>query len=131
MALALALATAVAMAVGVAALQSNNDRSIETQAVALVDRLAAGDFVVAHAAFGAKLGGSLTAQDLERHWKALVARGGPYKGRSRVESAVSGAFRIVYVGCSFDRAPLDVKVVFAENKSIEGLFFVPFKADRE
>lgn len=125
-----AVVWAVAATSAMAVARCSQRPSIESRATALVERIVAQDFAGAHAQFGEVLKARLPASGLQRSWETLVGRAGSFKSLLRVKAMTSGAYRVVSVGCSLEKAPVDVRVVFAEDDSIEGLFFIPFKADR-
>ena len=60
-------------------------------------------------------------------WEAVLKQVGHFKEQKGVWTESIPKYDIVYVTCEFERATLDIKVVFNKNKEISGQFFVPSK----
>jgi dienelactone hydrolase len=70
-------------------------------------------------------------EKMEEVWKSIVQQVGPFKEVKGVWTESLPKYDIVYVTCQFEKALLDVKVVFDQNKKIAGQFFVPPKSSKE
>lgn len=101
-----------------------NDR-VERLGQEFVELLAKADYDRATAMFGAEMREAMTAQELRNTWDGLEAKNGALKRRidSRIER--EGGFDCVYVTCEFEKAKLDVKVVFNDRGEVGGLWFKP------
>jgi hypothetical protein len=102
---------------------------IETAAQTLVEQLAAGKFTEATARFDAQMRESLPPEKLTAVWQGLEAKAGKYRGVKTTTTQLKGAFRVVVLGCTFEKMPLDTKVVFDAAGNISGLYFAPQVAE--
>jgi dienelactone hydrolase len=102
---------------------------IETAAQTLVEQLAAGKFTEATARFDAQMRESLPPEKLTAVWQGLEAKAGKYRGVKTTTTQLKGAFRVVVLGCTFEKMPLDTKVVFDAAGKISGLYFAPQVAE--
>jgi fermentation-respiration switch protein FrsA (DUF1100 family) len=64
-------------------------------------------------------------------WEAVTKQVGQFKQQKSVWTESIPKYDIVYVTCEFEKATLDIKVVFDKNKKIAGQFFVPPKPLKE
>ncbi len=102
---------------------SGND--VHAGAERFVQMLVAGDFGGAAAGFDEAMKNGLPVVKLQETWNALTQQVGSFQRQTGVVVEEEEGYRIVYVTCAFERAPLDVKVVFDESGRIAGLFFQP------
>jgi uncharacterized protein len=108
-----------------AAVHGHAVKPLEVTAEALVELLAQGDFAAAAGSFDATMKEALPALKLEQAWNGLVAQVGPYRGHLASRAERPGEHDIVHVTSRFERAVIDVRVVFDQERRIAGLFFVP------
>jgi len=101
------------------------DDELAASATALVDQMAAGDFEAAIEPFDATMRTALPADKLGQVWQGLTVQVGAFQGRGDTRQESVGPYRIVFVTCRFQKAPLDAKVVFDRAGKVTGLFFVP------
>jgi dienelactone hydrolase len=94
-------------------------------AKAFVDLLAKGDYATAVAGFDETMARVMSADKTRETWEALVAQTGPLKQQVEVQQTQQGGYDIVFVTCQFEKASLDVKVVYDHQGRIAGLWFVP------
>ena len=94
-------------------------------ATSFVALLATGDFAKAIYTFDATMRGALPESKLRDIWNGLIGQAGAFvkQGATRTERAAG--YEIVFVTCEFERANLDVKVVYDADGKIAGLFFLP------
>jgi hypothetical protein len=95
------------------------------------DLLAKRDFARAVSLFDSTMKGALPEPKLREVWQTLQQQVGPFRSRAgsadtRVEE--QDGYKIVFIPCQFERAALDMKVVFDSNRQVAGLFFVPANA---
>jgi dienelactone hydrolase len=101
-------------------------RDVTQRAQAVIAQLAAKDFATIELQFSDKVKAALPSGRLEAAWTNLLTQAGPFKGRAsaaRVET--TGDFQIATTTCDFERATVDVQVVFDPAGRIAGLSFRP------
>lgn len=98
---------------------------LEAQACRLVDLLAKGDYETAVKDFDPTMTLALPPAKLEEAWKSLQNAVGAFQKRQETHLARIQQYNVVFVTCKFDKALVDVKVVFDSDRKIAGLFFVP------
>ena len=96
-----------------------------------VRRLEKGDFSAAVKTFDRTMSEVLPADKLKQTWESLIAQVGALKSQLNTRAERVGEYDVVLVTCQFEKAKLDVKVVFNRSKQISGLFFVPTKSTAE
>jgi dienelactone hydrolase len=64
-------------------------------------------------------------EKMKEVWEAVIKQVGSFKKQKGVWTESVPKYDIVYVTCAFEKATLDIKVVFDKNKKIAGQFFVP------
>jgi len=94
---------------------------------AFVDLLVNKKFATAVEQFDTTMKTALPEPKLQETWTSVLTQVGPFKqaGAARVETR--GAFTVVIITCDFQKAALDVSVVFDQQKRVAGLFFAPAK----
>jgi hypothetical protein len=70
-------------------------------------------------------------EKMKEVWEAVIKQVGPFKEQKGVWTESLPKYDIVYVTCEFEKATLDIKVVFNKNKQISGQFFVPPRSTAE
>lgn len=105
--------------------------SPKDSAIAFVHLLEKGRFSSAVEHFDATMKGVMPSNKLQEAWTSLITQAGSFKRQVAVRAASFQQFRIVFVTCEFEKATLDVKVVFDNEGRIAGLFFVPSQASFE
>ena len=58
-------------------------------------------------------------------WEMILAQTGSFKSQKDFRLENAGIYEIVYITCEFEKATLDIKVVFNSEGKIAGQFFVP------
>lgn len=90
-----------------------------------VEMLAKGDYTSAVAKFDDTMKGVMPEVELEDAWQSLLGKVGPFQKIVGVSQKKQEGYDIVRVTCAFEKAELDVKVVYNSQKQVSGLWFVP------
>ncbi len=93
--------------------------------------LAKEDFAAAVKTFDETMTKVMPADKLETTWKQVTRQAGPFKKQLDTRTEKTGKYEIVHVACDFDKAKLDVRVVFDNAGHIAGLFIHPTKGSIE
>ena len=94
-------------------------------AVAFVELLVKGDYSNAALKFDRTMKRVMPADKLREVWESLIAQAGVFTRQAGLHEKKLGPYPAVFVTCKFERAMLDVKVVFDRAGRITGLWFVP------
>lgn len=103
---------------------------IQADAKAFVQELDAGEFGAAAARFGPVMGNAMPEAKLRATWNLLTDQIGPLQQVTGVRQEPAGPYRAVFVTSRFERATIDVKVVFDAQDRITGLWFLPGESQR-
>ncbi|NLW47846.1 MAG: DUF3887 domain-containing protein [Firmicutes bacterium] len=103
--------------------EMNSD--IDILAEEFVPFLAAEDFNNAYQKFDQTMKNALPLKKLEETWKSVIYQCGNFKRQASLRRETNRQFRIVIVLTEFEKAVLDIKVVFNADNEISGLFFAP------
>ena len=98
---------------------------LTTQAKGFVELFAKEDYSNAVKSFDNTMKGVMTQDKLKEAWQGLLVQAGSFKRQVGVRQTKEQGFDVVYVTCEFEKAKLDIKVVFNSAKEISGLWFVP------
>lgn len=96
-----------------------------TAARAFVEQMVKQDFSAAVATFDDTMKAAMPAAKLQETWDTVLNAVGPFKQVRKATTEKQGQYTIVFVTCSFQKAIIDIKVVFDQSKRIAGLFFTP------
>jgi uncharacterized protein len=99
--------------------------TLKIRAKQFVERLAQEDFSSTIKYFDSTMITALPVEKLREIWGSLISQAGHMKKQTGVRIEKSGQYEIVYVTCEFEKASLDIKVIFNSMKEIAGLFFAP------
>jgi fermentation-respiration switch protein FrsA (DUF1100 family) len=77
------------------------------------------------ARFDEKMQAALPEAKLSEMWRAITTQAGAFKSQGAIRQDRSDQYDIVTVTCQFEKAALDVRLVFAANRKLSGLFFAP------
>lgn len=110
--------------------ESSIDNELTASATRFVDLLMEQDFAAAVAQFDSAMKAALPQAKLQEHWRALLKDSGAFKEQLGTRTESRGGYRIVFVTCKFERAIVDMKVVFNAQRQITGFFYVPGRAPR-
>ena len=99
------------------------------KAQALVETLAQEDYAKATKDFNDEVKNKITVAKLEHIWTLLLGQAGPFKKQVSTESSKAKEqdqhYEVVIVKCQFERATVNVRVVFDAANQVAGLFFAP------
>lgn len=98
-----------------------------TRAREFVSACEKGDFTESIKHFDETMTKLVSPEKMEAVWEAVLKQVGDFKEQKGVRTETIPKYDIVYVTCEFERATLDIKVVFNKEKKISGQFFVPSK----
>jgi hypothetical protein len=95
----------------------------------LIEEFAAGAFEKAVARFDDAMAQALPLARMESVWKSLQEQFGPFQKMTAARRQAGTEMRIVIVGCAFERAELDARIVFDTRPEtagrVRGLNFTP------
>jgi len=91
----------------------------------LVAQMASGQFDKATEPFDETMKRVLPADNLKQAWDGVTKQYGPLQRTTETRTETIQKYKATFVTCEFQRGPLDVKVVFASDNKIAGLFFAP------
>lgn len=94
-------------------------------AEAMIDSMAKGDFASATKDFDSTMKTALPADKLGQAWSQLTAQAGAFKSRTGTREAQEAGFQTVHVTSQFEKATMDIKVVFNKDGRIGGLWINP------
>lgn len=95
------------------------------QAEEFVDLLAKGEFGKAVENFDSVMTKAMPEEKLKGVWQTVMQQSGAFKKQKGTRTETLPKFDVVYVICEFEKANLDIKVVFNREKQITGLWFAP------
>lgn len=98
-----------------------------TDARAFIELLVTKKFATAVEQFDTTMKAALPEAKLEETWSSVLTQVGPFKQAGNARTEKRGEFTVVVVTCDFQKAALDVSVVFDQQKRVAGLFFAPAK----
>jgi dienelactone hydrolase len=105
--------------------------SPEDRAKAMVAALADGRFADAAKDFDDSIKKALPGSKLQEVWKQVTTQFGPFQKQVSVRVERDEEYATAYVRCQFDKAALDVKVVFDKRDRVTGLNFLPAAATKD
>lgn len=100
---------------------------LEPKASALVDALIAGDYASASVDFDSAMLTALPQDKLKEAWESLPSQLGAFESRDGSYTDVAKGYARVYETLQFEKARIDVQVVFNSDGDVTGLFFKPAK----
>jgi len=98
---------------------------LENIAKEFVNLLVQENFSAAVKTFDATMSAVMPPKTLQETWTTIIKQVGVFKKQISTRKEKYEQYNIVFVTCQFERATLDIKVVFDSNKKVAGLFFVP------
>ena len=102
---------------------AGTDRTAAAQQ--LVDDLHAGQFDAAESRFDATMKAQLPADKLRDIWATLELQAGAFQQVLSTRTERVQPYDVVYVTSTFEKQPIDIKVVFDAQGQVAGLFFAP------
>ena len=119
------MASAALLAAGPAQDARPGDPALMARAVDVVDRLASGAVDPVLAQFTDQMKAAVDPASLRSLFPSLVGQIGAFKEQLGARTETRGEFTVVLVSCSFERATVDVQVVFDPQGRIAGLAVRP------
>lgn len=101
--------------------------NIEMLAKEFVDQLVKGEYEAAYLKFDSTMKKALPVKKLEETWQSVISQCGSFKRQVRLRNETQPELTTFFVTCEFEKAVLDIKVVFNDQSEISGLWFVPGK----
>jgi uncharacterized membrane protein len=98
---------------------------LEKAGVSFVQNVTQGKFAEAEQLFDDTMKNALPPEKLQETWAAVETDKGKFIKQTDVRSSSMWPYRMVYVGCQFERARMLVKVVFGKSGKITGLWISP------
>ncbi|MFW6124104.1 MAG: DUF3887 domain-containing protein [Acidobacteriota bacterium] len=90
-----------------------------------VQALERGDYEAAVKNFDETMTKMAPPEKMKQVWESVINQVGKLKQQKEVRTESIPKYDIVYITCEFEKATLDIKVVFNKEKQIAGQFFVP------
>lgn len=107
------------------ALAGCGSKSSIARAESVVDSLTKGDYTSVTNNFDANMKSAMSPATLGQVWNALTTQVGAFKSRTGSRTEKAQGQETVYVTCQFEKATLDVKLVFDGSNQISGMWIVP------
>jgi dienelactone hydrolase len=85
------------------------------------------DFAAASKEFDATMQKAMPKDKLESTWKGLIEKVGAFKKQGATRTEHTSKYDFVFISCEFEKAPLELRLVFDGDKKIAGLGFTPPK----
>lgn len=104
---------------------SSSFEDLKEKAQSFVDLLLKGDFTSATSRFDDQMKIALNEAKLQETWINEVAEAGTLLQMNPTRTAEMEGYKIVFIRCDFQRAIIDIQVVFNEQEQISGLNFIP------
>jgi hypothetical protein len=102
--------------------------AIKSSSGELVDLMVKEDFEGASKNFNDTMKKQLTEAKFKESWQGVLKQNGAFKNRLEDVVKREEPFDVVYMKCEFEKATLDIKVVFDKEKKISGLSFNPLQS---
>jgi dienelactone hydrolase len=99
-----------------------------TAAQQLVSQFVAGQFAEAEKSFDSTMQQQLPEAKLSATWQTLLTQVGAFKGQTGTRTTRVQGYDVVFVTCAFEKAAIDVRVVYNAGGQVSGLFFSPAAA---
>lgn len=96
-------------------------------AKSFIEAMNRADYAAAFAPFDATMQKAMPIEKLKETWEAVNNQVGPFKQFVGSRSEPRSGFDRIFVTCEFEKAKLDVRVVFDKDHKIAGLGFQPAK----
>ena len=94
-----------------------------------MDLLAKEDFASSVKWFDAAMTNAMSEATLKQTWASVKGQAGKFKKQVKTRTEKVQGYDAVFVTCEFEKANLDVQVVFDSQKKVAGLRIVPPKTN--
>jgi hypothetical protein len=105
--------------------QPSKAADLTAKAKEFVNLLVNGNYTNAVTNFDNTMKGAMPSEKLQEAWNSLLAKTGPFKKYTGVRQVKEQGYDVVYVTCEFEKAKVDIKVVYNDAKQVSGLWFRP------
>ncbi len=102
---------------------------LKQQAQDVVQQMVQGDFGSAFRRFDSTMKQTISEERLKETWQQLVGQVGPFQKISNSSASERQGYQIISVSCQFEKAAIDVRIVFNANGEIAGLNYQPASTD--
>ncbi|MFA6244052.1 MAG: alpha/beta fold hydrolase [Candidatus Hydrogenedentales bacterium] len=99
--------------------------NLEAHARGLIDLMVRNEFDSVAREFDATMASVMPAAGLRQAWESLTAQAGKLLKQEKSRTDELGGLHAVVVTCAFERAELDIRLVFNDARQISGLWFLP------
>ncbi len=103
-------------------------QDFESLAKNVAQELAARQYDKVEARFDSTMASALPLEKLQSFWDATLGQAGPFKAVTSTALAEQQGYHVVTLTCAFEKAPLDLRLVFDKDGKIAGFFLVPVAA---
>jgi hypothetical protein len=100
-------------------------------AAEFVAKLSQEDFAGAVSYFDPTMKTALPENKLAEIWQSLLTQAGPFVSQVETREESVQGYDAVFVTTEFEKAKIDIRVVFDKNKRVAGLFFHPVQDNLE
>lgn len=90
-----------------------------------VEMLAGGNYAGVFATFDGTMKSAMPEGKIAEAWQSLELQVGSFKKIAEISQKNELGFDVAYVTCEFEKAKVNVKVVYNAKKEVSGLWFVP------
>ena len=107
------------------ALAVEPDPGLSAIAQSVVEQMASDQFEALLTRFDSTMKAGLPVSKLRETWAKVLTQAGAFQRQTGIRTEKTQGYDVIFVTCAFEKAPLDVKVVFNSSKEIAGLFITP------
>lgn len=107
--------------------EAPNAAQIIPPAQEFVNQLVQKDYTGAAKKFDDTMMKALPPDKLQSTWETLLQQAGAFKSQVGVRTEKQNQYSAAFITCQFEKAKLDVKVVFDDKNQVTGLWFTPAK----
>ena len=94
----------------------------------VAQELAGRQFDKVEARFDARMASAMPSEKLQSFWDATLAQAGAFKAVTSASSAERQGYHVVTLTCAFEKAPLNLRLLFDKDGKIAGMLLVPVAA---
>ena len=103
-----------------------DSQDVKNHAQQFIELMVNENFVAASKDFDSKMNEGFPISTFEETWNNLIEQVGNYQSQENIEiDSTNKDYDTVIVTAKFDKAILDINVVYNKNREIAGLFFMP------
>ena len=98
---------------------------IQEKTANFISSLHQGNYDTVYAAFDPVVQSKIDRKGLEKVWKSLVDRAGPFIKIERMDSHQKESYRIIVASCRFEKTQIGLQFTYDADGKIAGFFIVP------